>query len=429
MALPTQFTPFKPTDHRDFPATPSKWEKRIAAWDKAIAKWNVSAPAKGYAPANAGKLSGYSLHDNPPYVPINSGSEIEWPQFLLLRVLYTKSNAADLQAKVEAGTHDLFAKASYDSARESLKENAEWNAYISDIEGANPGQEGSFPDLGLFTIPRYHQLATSEIKLRPTDQPPSTYVLRPRTNMPNYADHAAAVDALTSGVASSGLVHRERSHSSLSGKSATTQLSEHSAAGKDAVEIYPKAEDEQIVNTALIDYLISITITCKDVKGGWTLHRAAFIANNMQKSPYPKTYESRVDGYFQTWSGRKAAIIEVKPFIRSWDEPKIRMQEASQMAAWISQEPPESYQKGGKARRLLIAQDRHEVFLTIATFDKAYVEYIRNEPNRNRSARTFLCLKQCGPFTITKCQDMKVLSYLVLGFCRAVCAPGGLVGR
>ncbi|KAL8397205.1 hypothetical protein RB594_004066 [Gaeumannomyces avenae] len=203
--------------------------------------------------------------------------------------------------------------------------------------------------------------------------------------------------------------------------SATTQLSEHSAAAKDAVEIFPDTEDEQIVNTAMIDYLTSITLNCKDVKGDWTLHRAAFIATNTQKPRKPKIYESRVDGYFKTYEGYKAAIIEVKPFIRSGKGPETGMQEASQMAAWISQEPPKSYQRDGTAK--------HEVFLTIATFDKAYVKYIRNERGQDPKAYSFLRVKQCGPFRVTSYKEVMVLSYLVLGFCRDVCATDGLVGR
>ena len=60
--------------------------------------------------------------------------------------------------------------------------------------------------------------------------------------------------------------------------------------------------------------------------------------------PENKVYEARVDGLLRLKSGSKEAraLIEVKPHLRTKDEThwqNIRMQEANQLAAWISETP------------------------------------------------------------------------------------------
>ncbi|KAI1825764.1 hypothetical protein F4861DRAFT_164941 [Xylaria intraflava] len=90
-------------------------------------------------------------------------------------------------------------------------------------------------------------------------------------------------------------------------------------------------------------------------------------------------YEARVDGYLRSTSNEVKAIVEVKPCVRSAKREKIQMQEAAQMAAWICNDPPDvgtmRNQKKTR-RRLLVSQDCHEIYITIAEFDADYVDYI-----------------------------------------------------
>jgi len=55
-----------------------------------------------------------------------------------------------------------------------------------------------------------------------------------------------------------------------------------------------------------------------------------------------KVYEARVNGVFQTRRSKELrAIVEVKPFLRLRKKDAIWMQEAGQVAAWISSYPPD----------------------------------------------------------------------------------------
>ena len=48
--------------------------------------------------------------------------------------------------------------------------------------------------------------------------------------------------------------------------------------------------------------------------------------------------------------------------------------------------------------RLFVSQDRHEIYLTFATFGAGYVDYIRGfEPNPGKDA--FLSMREVGPYT------------------------------
>ncbi len=110
--------------------------------------------------------------------------------------------------------------------------------------------------------------------------------------------------------------------------------------------LYPAAEDEQIVNTALILFLTEITLYYK-VPAKWSLHRKTFLFGKAGN----KAYEARVDGYLQSFHDDKIkAIVEVKPFIRDKKISDIQMQEGAQMAAWISSDPDANLTTGKPLR-------------------------------------------------------------------------------
>lgn len=95
-------------------------------------------------------------------------------------------------------------------------------------------------------------------------------------------------------------------------------------------------EDEEFVNMAMVDFLITLS---EDSGLGlaWTPSRRPFLVRN---ASVRKVYEARVDGTLRQSDGEVRAIVEVKPFNRQRRPETIRMQEAAQMAAWISQHPP-----------------------------------------------------------------------------------------
>lgn len=91
---------------------------------------------------------------------------------------------------------------------------------------------------------------------------------------------------------------------------------------------FPKTKDEQIVNTALIDFSNAF-IVHGDFAVQWSLYRKPFIAEFAKAS-----VEARTDGCLEEVDSEKIhAIVEVKPIIRAKAQLAIAMQEAAQMVA------------------------------------------------------------------------------------------------
>jgi hypothetical protein len=99
---------------------------------------------------------------------------------------------------------------------------------------------------------------------------------------------------------------------------------------------YPSADDEQIVNVALVSFLNAVTIHFVP-EADWSFERKAFQLGNKKNG---KGYEARVDGFLCRLPDQQVmAILEVKPCVRVGQSGNIRMQESGQMAAWICQFP------------------------------------------------------------------------------------------
>ncbi|KAG8406608.1 hypothetical protein J3458_020951 [Metarhizium acridum] len=209
----------------------------------------------------------------------------------------------------------------------------------------------------------------------------------------------------------------------LSDDSPLSELSKHSPISGDGAKVYQAIEDEAIVNTALVLFLNALTLHCEDSLGQWTLRRHPFIVRSANTNE--KIYEVRVDGLLRlNKSQHPAAIMEVKSFLRYGDDGSsgpIRMQESAQMAAWIAENPPPSKSNSQKHRRLLVSQDRHEIYLNIATFSDDYVDYIRVE-NLKINDNAFLTMQEYGPFTVDKVHRMNQVAKILLG----VSIQGGL---
>lgn len=93
--------------------------------------------------------------------------------------------------------------------------------------------------------------------------------------------------------------------------------------------MYPPTKDEQIVNTALLVYLNSLTLHF-NLPVSWSLHQMALTAEFTNTK-----FEARTDGYLADSSGDIKAIVEVKPMLRQTKEPQIGIQESHQMVAGL----------------------------------------------------------------------------------------------
>ena len=68
-------------------------------------------------------------------------------------------------------------------------------------------------------------------------------------------------------------------------------------------------------------------------------------------------------------------------------------------------------------RRLLISQDRGEIFLTFASFDKPYVAYIQGRSTpQHGEPESFLRMHEFGPFNTSVADHMRELGYITLAF-------------
>lgn len=72
-------------------------------------------------------------------------------------------------------------------------------------------------------------------------------------------------------------------------------------------------------------------------------------------------------------------------------------------------------------RRLLISQDSFEIYFTIATFEPAYKEYLRDEQHSNILERSFMIMNQYGPWVIDNQKHMSQLGRLILAFTLKFC--------
>jgi len=207
--------------------------------------------------------------------------------------------------------------------------------------------------------------------------------------------------------------------------------------------MFQAIQDEQIVNTALIEYLNALVIHFTELKANWTLHRLPLVARDRQRV---KTYEARVDGYLKRrQDGKPLAIIEVKPFRRGRKWQAIRMQESAQMAAWINQHRPDTSKLSDKKQkmkyvptpfkiiylrfslteftsRLLISQDRNQIYLSFASFTADYVDYICDEQGISPNPVSLLRMNEYGPFDVGSQSNMSQLGELVLGYALQQCS-------
>lgn len=288
-----------------------------------------------------------------------SGSKIGLKQFLLLRVLWTRADAHEIQEESERQL-----KTHLKTAGKLLRDTPDWKRYTSscykDLETL---QDQGFAYLGTFALVRLYQLNTKAItasfdgggapKLditpiamrtrsrvsrasrRPgTSTPPSpTPLRRDREAAWMQDDSNLSDDAETASLAS------EFADVSLSEFQATRlDISPQSPLVTDVAQSLQQISDEQLVNVALLAYLDALLIHFPQLKASWTPERRAFTVKDRGLN---KIYEARVDGFLRRRIDDEIiAIIEVKPFVRTVSTDAIRMQEGAQMAAWISQHPP-----------------------------------------------------------------------------------------
>ncbi|KAK2805795.1 hypothetical protein FQN50_006071 [Emmonsiellopsis sp. PD_5] len=333
-----------------------------------------------------------------------SGSKIGYKQFLLLQVLWL-SHHVDSLPKMLPGINKWISE-----AHKMLKNYQSWETYCQGFR--LPGIEE-----GNFAVARHYQLEVTRTKDE-TDQLTLTTPIAHRTRArvkevggklaeahletPSKSTNISeALDIEDLGLDDPFAIPPETPI-----RETPSPFREITPAPKELENVlYPPSKDEQIVNCALVIFLNALTIHFK-LTNNWTLHRKAFKAKFEEAS-----FEARIDGYLDDRQGNAQVIIEVKPMTRSKKPALIQMQESVQMVAWIKSvgEQP----NGVKKLRLLISQDRHEIFLTVAEYDDDYIKYLEDKNHRSESP-SFMTMHQFGPWNTLDANHMKYLGPILL---------------
>ncbi|RMZ77390.1 hypothetical protein DV738_g4341, partial [Chaetothyriales sp. CBS 135597] len=346
----------------------------------------------------------------------SSASKIEIKQYLLLRAIFSVELAP---AFISACTKSekIVSKEIWSKSETFLRGLGSWKTYLASITGS-PLQEGTF------TLVRYYQQLSNETRSddpseedlmskvkfspRPVRRTHNPFASRPEPETPTRStrlrDQESSPSDLTTGFGNLNFM----TPSTAGGPNELESVSPISA---DMAANYKAIEDEQIVNTALVLFLNAVTLHYTNISSEWTLYRRPFTVENVNQE---KVYEARVDGLLRSKHARDKvqALIEVKPYIL---QDNTRMQEAAQMAAWIAAHPPVSYNQhpAREHRRLLVSQNRHQIFVNVASFRGEYAKYIRGE---SETTNSFLRMTEYGPFDVTDRDHMKYLGIAMLAF-------------
>ncbi|EDN09882.1 predicted protein [Histoplasma mississippiense (nom. inval.)] len=185
-------------------------------------------------------------------------------------------------------------------------------------------------------------------------------------------------------------------------------ISDHSAISMTAANIsYTRTEDKSIVNTFLILLLNALGLGCEEVTAEWSMKRW------MIKHPFGSgSLEAQTDGCLRKHgTGDVVAIVEVKPHLRVPYQAPIKMQETTQLIALIAQKevPDPSIN-----RFVLLSQDRHQVYLTVAEYDEDYIKFLKEETDPTADEKSFLLITSFGPWNVNSESSVRKLCPILL---------------
>ncbi|GAM36702.1 hypothetical protein TCE0_018r05999 [Talaromyces pinophilus] len=184
---------------------------------------------------------------------------------------------------------------------------------------------------------------------------------------------------------------------------------------------YLQCADENIVNVCVINLLETLAQLYSSKRSNWTLARLGFTAK-FEKGEYT----AMTDGALYTKDKHIVqAIVEVKPNIRSSIVPEVQKQEASEIVGSLKNSTGNKLPELG-GHRLLVGQNRHEIYLMFAKPDEKYQAYLETSENAKKD-QGFLSIQAYGPWWLTKKEDLDELCEILLAIIiRASEAAGAL---
>lgn len=294
-------------------------------------EWPPATPNAWRTLVKKENLTNKTIHN----MDFHSASKFQVDQYLMLRVLWKPGYAAYLKP-ANFGLAEWVNKAS-----EQLKQYESWKRYCASF--------GKGLSEGTFALAQFYQEQVSRAPETNSFQsdvaagPPSPISRRTRSQK-GVVDGLKKMTIDTPSKAPSKPPTTPRrplpkryTDSDAEDESSDDEspLAPNSCGPQELLDLaFPKTKDEQIVNTALIDFLNAFVVHHGSLIR-WTLYRKPFAAEFAKSS-----IRARTDGCLEEVdSGDVHALVEVKPLIRTKARFAIPMQEAAQMVAWIKTNP------------------------------------------------------------------------------------------
>ncbi|OQD64837.1 hypothetical protein PENPOL_c007G05098 [Penicillium polonicum] len=314
----------------------------------------------------------------------------EW-QFIAMRAVWPKILKADKFPK------NLFGPEIIKKAREVIANFSELKAYLRQV--GNPDTSVVHRDMGAFLLVRDSQkrIPSEPAKGRQWVESDSIHMepslsntrKKRKISQPEFLGMASEPDPeMSDSLSSSG-----------------PPLSDVSASFNSGIIPGP-TKDEQLVNDALLLFLRTLLVYQSELKCHWAADRSPF-----SKAIFgDNSMTARTDGYLEA-NGEVFAIVEVKPNSRDPEKrPEVLWQETGEMIAWIMHDDKHK-RKCQLRRRLLVSQDNHEIYLTIADYDNQYLAYLKNG---DESCGPSLKMQTYGPWNIAHPSHMERLALIIL---------------
>lgn len=307
-------------------------------------QWNTEARNHG--------VSDTSIHD---LLDFDSASKIGPRQYYSLRVLWVVAPKLPDASFLDLSQDDP----NYRKASDFLSNKSQsWKDYLKDIKD-KPGLSSAnkAQDIGAFSNVRYYQLHVDPSTTASSSTPDKDMESVPSKFSRRYPP--SAIPASTTSMTQTTPLKGQQSIESRFFSDFNTPFNDNSLLSVDSFKpptpqtpATPRttapAEDEQIVNVALVLWLQTLTMFHTGVQEGglkWSMKRLKLDFD---------TWEARTDGCLRRKQEIKA-ILEVKPFVRQKCLDLIQEQETAQMCAWIRNFPDVGgwsvVKRGGKFER------------------------------------------------------------------------------
>ncbi|KAK2755018.1 hypothetical protein FQN54_006546 [Arachnomyces sp. PD_36] len=408
-----------------------EWEKLITL-PKSETEWKAQASREIFQmpPDKVAKKGGnFHVGEKVSSVHIRdlggwcAASKIQRSHYLAARILWHFKDVKNLK-RPDFEEITSLSKEADDLSRKYLKGCKDWKAYREDVRANAESipRPGHHTDLGSFTRVRVEQLSipdrSDEIK-QAERSPPRTRSAATMNQGEPMDDEGDAMDEEGDAMdqedtepsnidVDQDMTDSNPSLPSSAGLSrVVTEHSEHSAADPKANPgMYTPSPGEDFVNAAALCFLGTLTDLCNDVTLRWEIMHHTFVTELGAA-----TITAITDGRLVSKERRDVhSIVEVKPHVLLHKADNVLMQMGMEMLGWILDC---EVNKRPKRRYFMVSQHRHEMFVTVAKFDRKYMTYLQDE-RKVDPKDSFLDLYCFGPFNIFDSRHMFTFGRIIL---------------